>query len=112
MTYGLILNALGDGTRRRIFEMLRARPSAVGELAARLPVSQPAVSQHLRVLREAGLVEVSPRGRRRIYGPRPSGMAPLRDYLEGMWGEALEAFGEEAARRAARAPAPVEETSR
>ncbi len=91
--------------------MLRARPSAVGELAARLPVSQPAVSQHLRVLREAGLVEVSAQGRRRIYRPRPAGLAPLRVYLETMWGDALAAFGEAATHRAAPVPAPIEGTS-
>jgi DNA-binding transcriptional ArsR family regulator len=100
MTYVKILNALGDSTRRQVFEMLRARPSSVGELARRLPVSQPAVSQHLRVLREAGLVDVRPDGRRRVYRPRPAGLGPLRAYIEGMWADALEAYGEEAVRRA------------
>ena len=108
MTYVLTLDALGDGTRRRIFEMLRERPSSVGELARRLPVSQPAVSQHLRLLREAGLVDVTPEGRRRIYRLRPEGLAPLRAYLEGMWRDALEAFGDEAARRAGTPPASTE----
>jgi DNA-binding transcriptional ArsR family regulator len=88
-----IFDALGDGTRRRIFGMIRRGPLAVGDIAGRLPVSQPAVSQHLRVLREAGLVEAETLGRRRIYRVRPEGFEPLRAYVSAFWDEALEAFG-------------------
>lgn len=92
MTPDRILDALGDGTRRRIFDMIRAEPLGVSEIAGRLPVSQPAVSQHLGVLREAGLAEVEKRGRRRIYRARPEGVEPLRDYLSAFWEEALDAY--------------------
>src|SRR5450432_4149670 len=86
------LGALGDPTRRRIFEQLAARPAAVGELARRLPVSRPAVSQHLRVLKEAGLVTETPMGARRIYRIDPRGIAAMRGWLDDHWGTALEAF--------------------
>lgn len=86
------LGALGDPTRRAIFELLTARPSAVGELAERLPVSRPAVSQHLKVLKEAGLVVDEAVGTRRLYRVNPAGVAALRDYLDRMWGDALAAF--------------------
>jgi DNA-binding transcriptional ArsR family regulator len=86
------LGALGDPTRRAIFEQLAARPSAVGELAAGLPVSRPAVSQHLRVLKEAGLVNETPEGTRRIYRLDPRGIAAMRDWLDVHWTGALEAF--------------------
>jgi len=92
MTYELILQALGDGTRRQIVELLRLAPRSVGELAGALPVTQPAVSQHLRVLREAGLVDAHPDGVRRIYFLRTEGLAPLRSYVDSFWGEALDAF--------------------
>ena len=92
MTYTLTLQALGDPTRREIFERVAARPTSVGELAAGLPISQPAVSQHLRVLREAGLVAAERDGRRRMYRARPQGLAPLRDYLERMWTDVLDAY--------------------
>lgn len=101
MTYESILQALGDPTRREIFDRLRASPSAVGVLAQAMPVSQPAVSQHLRVLKEAGLVEASAEGRRRIYRARLDGLAPLRSYLKGMWSDALGAFSAAAEARAA-----------
>jgi len=87
-----ILDALGHGTRRAIIRLLRDHPRAVGELAEALPVTQPAVSQHLRVLREAGLVEAREDGRRRIYQLRPEGLDPLRAYMESFWDAALEAF--------------------
>lgn len=86
------LGALGDPTRRAIFERLAARPSAVGALASGLPVSRPAVSQHLRVLKEAGLVSETPEGTRRIYRLDPRGIAAMRDWLDTHWTGALEAF--------------------
>src|SRR5258707_13837589 len=84
--------ALGDPTRRAIFERVAARPSAVGALALGLPVSRPAVSQHLRVLKEAGLVSETPEGTRRIYRLDPRGIAAMRDWLEVHWSSALDAF--------------------
>jgi DNA-binding transcriptional ArsR family regulator len=89
---GQTLLALGDPTRREIFELVAARPRAVGELAAELPVSRPAVSQHLRVLKEAGLVTDEAAGARRIYQLHPEGVAELRDYLDGFWTRSLRAF--------------------
>ena len=91
-TYALALGALGDPTRRRIFERLGARPSAVVELSADLPVSRPAVSQHLKVLKEAGLVRDMPVGTRRVYSIDPEGIAGLRDYLERFWDTAMQSF--------------------
>lgn len=99
-----VLEALADGTRRRTFELLEGGPSAVGELAARLPVSRPAVSQHLRVLKEAGLVTERREGSRRLYSIDPRGVEPLRAYLDRFWGEALESFQEAANERARRRP--------
>lgn len=84
--------ALGDPTRRAIFERLAARPRAVGELANELPVSRPAVSQHLKVLKEAGLVLDQPEGNRRIYRADPDGIAALRAELDRFWGQALDAY--------------------
>jgi DNA-binding transcriptional ArsR family regulator len=92
MTYEWILNALSDPTRRGILTSLRGGPSTVGALADRLPVSQPAVSQHLKVLREAGLVRAEKRGVRRIYHLETQGFAPLRSYLESFWDDALYAY--------------------
>ena len=86
------LAALGDPTRRAIFERLSAKPSAVGELARGLPVSRPAVSQHLRVLKQAGLVRELPVGTRRIYRLDPRGIAAMRDWLDAHWAAALDAF--------------------
>jgi DNA-binding transcriptional ArsR family regulator len=85
------LGALGDPTRRSIFERLARGPRSVGQLAAELPISRPAVSQHLRVLREAGLVLDRPAGTRRIYQIDPAGVAALRAYLDRVWGDALAA---------------------
>ena len=87
-----MLEALGDPTRRTILERLGAGPAAVGELAATLPVSRPAVSQHLKVLKAAGLVAVHAEGTRRIYQVDPAGIDALRDYLDRFWGRALVAF--------------------
>lgn len=86
------LSALGDPTRRQIIERLAAAPAPVGELAATLPVSRPAVSQHLRVLKEAGLVTETPEGTRRIYRLDPRGIAAVRDWLDGLWAAALDDF--------------------
>lgn len=87
-----MLDALGDPTRRAIFEQLAERPSAVVDLADRLPVSRPAVSQHLKMLREAGLVRDVQVGTRRVYSLDPDGLAGLRDYLERFWRTALHSF--------------------
>jgi DNA-binding transcriptional ArsR family regulator len=88
------LDALGDPTRRAIVESLAAGPKAVGELAAELPVSRPAVSQHLKVLKGAGLVTDTARGTRRLYRIDPQGIAAVRAWLDGLWSEALQAFAE------------------
>jgi DNA-binding transcriptional ArsR family regulator len=84
--------ALADPTRREIFERVATRPRAVGELAEELPVSRPAVSQHLKVLSDAGLVTARADGTRRIYALDPQGLTGLRDYLEGFWHRSLTAF--------------------
>jgi DNA-binding transcriptional ArsR family regulator len=86
------LTALGDPTRRAIFERLAESPRAVGELAGELPVSRPAVSQHLKVLKEAGLVVDQPLGTRRIYRLDPAGVRDLRAYLDHFWDQALAGF--------------------
>ena len=96
--------ALGDPTRRAIFESLARRPKAVGELAAELPVSRPAVSQHLRVLKEAGLVTDRADGTRRVYQIRQQGVQAIHGYLDQMWGQAMAAFQAEAERSAGPAP--------
>lgn len=96
MTYQNALAALADPTRRRIFERLRRGPRAVGKLATGLPVSRPAVSQHLKVLKEAGLVRESREGARRIYQIDPKGLGQLRAWLDQFWDEALKAFRAEA----------------
>jgi DNA-binding transcriptional ArsR family regulator len=93
------LSALGDPTRRVIFERLADRPRAVGELARELPVSRPAVSQHLKVLKDAGLVTDRQAGTRRIYQLDPDGVGALRAYLDGFWNQALAAFKEVAEER-------------
>jgi DNA-binding transcriptional ArsR family regulator len=90
--HGAALTALADPTRRAIFERLADRPWAVGELAKELPVSRPAVSQHLKVLLDAGLVSARSEGSRRIYGIDPDGVGALRAYLDRFWNRALAAF--------------------
>jgi DNA-binding transcriptional ArsR family regulator len=84
--------ALGDPTRRAIFERLAERPRAVGDLARELPVSRPAVSQHLKVLKDAGLVVDQPVGNRRIYRVNPDGVGALRADLERFWSRALASY--------------------
>lgn len=96
MAYQNTFLALADPTRRRIFEQLRHGPRAVGVLAKGLPVSRPAVSQHLKVLKEAGLVDDTADGTRRIYYIDPKGLASLRRWLDQFWDGALEAFRAEA----------------
>ncbi len=86
------LGLLGDPTRRQIFELLARRPSSVGELAQQLPISRPAVSQHLRVLKDGGLVTSQPQGTRRVYRLNPEGVTALRAWLDRIWEEALTAF--------------------
>ena len=86
------LAALAEPTRREIFELVADRPRAVGELAAELPVSRPAVSQHLRVLKEAGLVSDTAAGTRRIYRIEPQGLEQLRAYLDRFWAAALVSY--------------------
>jgi DNA-binding transcriptional ArsR family regulator len=87
-----VLTALADPTRREIFERVATRPQSVGELAGTLPVSRPAVSQHLKVLRQAGLVCDHAAGNRRIYRMEPRGLSDLRGYLDHFWNQALAAF--------------------
>jgi DNA-binding transcriptional ArsR family regulator len=100
MAYGKALAALADPTRRRVFERLRRGPKSVGALAHGLPVSRPAVSQHLRALKEAGLVGDRAEGTRRVYFIDPHGLAALRRWLDQYWDEALAAFQMEVEREA------------
>ena len=86
------LSALGDPSRRAIFERLAVAPASVGQIAAGLPVTRSAVSQHLRVLKAAGLVSETPDGTRRIYRLDPAGIAAVRDWLDAQWATALDAF--------------------
>ena len=86
------LAALADPTRREIFERLARAPSAVGDLASELPVSRPAVSQHLKVLKDAGLVVHRTHGTRNVYEIDPNGLGALRAWLDQFWAEALDAF--------------------
>lgn len=93
MAYALDgLAALGDPTRRTIFELVAERPRPVGELARHMPISRPAVSQHLKVLKNAGLVVDRAEGNRRIYAADPDGLAELRAYVEQYWNTALASF--------------------
>lgn len=96
MTYESALLALADPTRRQVFEHLRSGPRAVGEIAAEMPVSRPAVSQHLKVLKDAGLVIDQAAGTRRIYYIDPNGLGALRGWLDQFWDHALAAFKAEA----------------
>jgi DNA-binding transcriptional ArsR family regulator len=98
------IKALGDPTRRAIFELIADDPMPVGAIAARLPVSRPAVSQHLKVLKEAGLVVDRPAGTRRYYEVDPDGVAALRSYFDRFWNTALWSF-----KNAAEAAAQKEE---
>lgn len=94
------MSALADPTRREVLESLRAGPRAVGDIAQGMTVSRPAVSQHLKVLKEAGLVTDRPEGTRRVYYLDPKGLASLRAWLDQFWDLALEAFKNEAEKSA------------
>jgi DNA-binding transcriptional ArsR family regulator len=107
-----VLAALSDPTRRRVLEALRTGPRSVGELTAAVPVSQPAVSQHLRVLREAGLVTERRAGTRRLYRVAPDGLSTLRAYLDGFWDDALGSFRRLADATDHPEPEPPEKESR
>jgi DNA-binding transcriptional ArsR family regulator len=96
----LAFKALADATRREVFERLAAGPKAVGELADELPVSRPAVSQHLKALKEAGLVSERRDGTRRVYQIAPNGLGEVRAWLDRFWDTALVAFQAEVARTA------------
>ena len=104
MTYGRAVAhenafvALADPTRRRVFEKLGSGPKSVGEIAHGLPVSRPAVSQHLRVLKEAGLVADHAEGTRRVYAIDPQGLGALRKWLDQFWDAALQAYAQEVER--------------
>jgi len=97
MTYAKALQSLSDPTRRRVFEKLRSGPQSVGVLARGLPVSRPAVSQHLKVLKDAGLVGDRSEGARRVYYIDPQGLGELRRWLDQFWTDALESFKNEIA---------------
>src|SRR6187455_2681193 len=92
MAYATAMDALGDATRREIMERLRGGPRPVGEIAAGMPISRPAVSQHLRVLKEAGLVTERKDATRRIYAVEPKAIGDLRAYFESFWEQALASF--------------------
>jgi DNA-binding transcriptional ArsR family regulator len=98
MTYARALQCLSDPTRRRVFERLRSGPQPVGVLARGLPVSRPAVSQHLKALKDAGLVSDRAEGARRVYYIDPEGLGELRRWLDQFWDEALDSFKSEMAR--------------
>jgi len=99
MAYEASLAALADPTRRLVFETLARAPSPVGALAGQLPVSRPAVSQHLKVLTDAGLVRVRVQGTRRVYAVRPEGLSDLRAYLDRFWNDVMDSFAEAAAKQ-------------
>ncbi|MFP3943053.1 MAG: ArsR/SmtB family transcription factor [Alphaproteobacteria bacterium] len=92
MAYDTVIDALADPTRRLVLERLRGGPASVGEIARTLPVSRPAVSQHLKVLKTAALVRERRQGTRHIYSIRTEGLEDLRRWLDGFWDEALDAF--------------------
>jgi DNA-binding transcriptional ArsR family regulator len=96
MTYQAALQALADPTRRQILELLASGETAVGELAAELPISRPAVSQHLRVLEQAELVVVKQVGTRRVYSIAPAGIKAVAAYVDSLWTSVLEAYGKAA----------------
>src|SRR6202051_2750383 len=98
MAYEKVMTALGDPTRRAVYERLRLGPLSVGEIAAGLPVSRPAVSRHLRVLEDAGLVQTREEGTRHIYSVRMHGFARVREFVDDFWDTALARL-EELARR-------------
>src|SRR5438034_11381025 len=102
MAYARALQALGDPTRRAVFERLRGGPRSVGEIARGMPVTRPAVSQHLRVLKGAGLVTDEQRGTRRLYRIEPDGLTELRAWFDSLWDTALAEFKAAAERKETR----------
>ena len=106
VTYESVLDALGDRTRRQIVQVLRGGPVAVGELAERLPVSRPAISQHLKVLQACKLVAYEPIGTRHMYRLDPAGVRELRAWLDDFWDGALAQFARFAAEQAVSEPPP------
>src|SRR5262245_888749 len=106
MAYGNALAALADPTRRQVFERLRAGPQPVGAIARGMPVSRPAVSQHLKVLKEAGLVADRPEGTRSVYYLDPHGLGELRAWFDRFWEEALDRFKAEVERKREEEDAP------
>jgi DNA-binding transcriptional ArsR family regulator len=103
-TYEAVLDALGDRTRRQIIRCLRTSPASVGELAAQLPVSRPAISQHLRILRDSDLVTFETSGTRNIYRLDGAGLEPLQSWLDGFWATVLESFAARAEEVAGKPP--------
>jgi DNA-binding transcriptional ArsR family regulator len=99
VTYQKALLALADPTRRRVFEELRRGPKSVGRIAERMPVSRPAVSQHLKVLKRAGLVGDRAEGTKRVYHIDPHGLGAIRSWLDSFWTDALSAFQIEAEKK-------------
>jgi len=99
MTYAKALDCLGDPTRRKVFERLRSGPLSVGEIARDMPVSRPAVSQHLALLKQAGLVVDKPVGTRRVYYIDPRGLSAVRAWFDQFWDQALASFQDEVERR-------------
>jgi DNA-binding transcriptional ArsR family regulator len=112
VAYGTALAALADPTRRRVFERLRSGPKAVIEIAHGMAVSRPAVSQHLKVLKQAGLVREQRDGARRIYAIDPDGLGPLRRWLDQLWDSALDAFQAAAEAEAASMPKRTKHSGR
>jgi DNA-binding transcriptional ArsR family regulator len=106
--HGTVLDALSDGTRRAIIDRLRHSPDSVEHIAKGLPVSRPAVSQHLAVLKRSGLVSERRQGRRRVYRLEPDGLAALRGYVEGLWDDVLSAYAAAAQAEAEARPAGSE----
>jgi DNA-binding transcriptional ArsR family regulator len=92
VTYGIVLDSLADETRRDVLDLVRRRPSSVQEIADQLPISRPAVSQHLRILKDAGVVTSRPVGTRRVYSVTTDGFEVLRQWLDVMWRDALSSF--------------------
>ena len=99
MTYDIAFLALSDPTRRAVFEAVATKPQSVAELAYGQPVSRPAVSQHLKVLQDAGLVKATPQGTRRIYALDTAGLVALRQYIDQFWTDALGAYAAEVQRQ-------------
>ena len=92
VTYAVVLESLADSTRREVLDLVRRKPSSVQEIADQLPISRPAVSQHLKILKDAGIVTSQPVGTRRVYTVTTDGFEVLRQWLDVMWRDALSSF--------------------